>query len=78
VSDKFMLRYLSMNLGIALRCDACGSRIPLCIERELPGGINPDVMVWSSDTGGALCGQCRAAIAALTGVLGAIIAGAPR
>jgi hypothetical protein len=67
-----------MNLGISIRCDSCGARIPLCIEHELPGGINPDVMVWSSVTGGAVCGPCRVAFAALTGVLSSIFAGAPR
>lgn len=63
-----------MNIGISLRCDSCGTRIPLCIERELPGDINPDVMVWSSETGGALCGQCRAALAAVVGVLASVLA----
>lgn len=67
-----------MHVGLSMRCDVCGGRLPLTIdERPLPGGINPDVMVWSDSAGGFVCGQCRAALAALTGVLGALFARRP-
>jgi hypothetical protein len=66
---------VSAPIRLSFACEGCGSRIPLCIERELPGGINPDVLAYSDEYRAVLCGQCRAALAALTGIFASVFAG---